>query len=414
MNERIQRMKNSKALTVLLSVLIACIVWIYVINDVDPDINDTIRNVPITVAGQEELEERGLMVTDLSADDLDLRLTGKRNALVNLTNKNIPITVDVSSVLKAGEYNLRCTVTLPTNITGGEVTVNNRETYRISVTVEERVQKTVEIRGIFSGSVAKGYQGGDFLLSPTEIELSGPSGLLETIDYAAVELTGSNLKETYSGLLELELVTKEGKTLSIDQVDCKASAIYAVYPVEMVKDVELTVDFLDGGGATRQNILYEIFPKSIRVSGSEKSLAALTSISLGSIDLAEVGGNHILILPIELPVGVKSVSGTEEAKVSVEFRGLSTKTVQVERFELLHIPEGYTAELLTEALSVTVRGSAEAVAALNADELRAEVDLSAVTPAEGEADVPVTVWMPETDGVGLIRTEHTVRVALTQ
>ena len=105
MNDFIRRMKESNGLTVLLSILIACILWIFVVSAENPDIHDAIRNIPITMTGVEHLEESGLVLTGQSMDDVDLQLTGKRNALVNLTNKNILVSADLSPITTPGPLN---------------------------------------------------------------------------------------------------------------------------------------------------------------------------------------------------------------------------------------------------------------------------------------------------------------------
>jgi len=414
MNDPIRRMKESKGLTVLLSILIACILWIFVVSSENPDIHDTIRNVPINLTGEEHLQESGLILVSQGADEVDLNLTGKRNALVNLTNKNILVSADLSDITTPGRYDLPCRVSLPDAITGGAVTVDNGESHRVEVEVEYRTEKTVEISGVFSGSVAKGFQGGEFTLSPTVIRISGPISVLESIAKARVTLTENNLKESFSGLLPIELVDHGGEVVNSDLVTCAATSVYAVYPVDMVREVELTVNFINGGGATEKNVSWEVFPESLVLLGPEEVLADLEELVVGTVDLASFNGNNILLFDIELPEGVVCESGVKQAKVSVALKGLVNKTLEVSRFNLINVPEGYVAGMVTTSIIVVVRGAEAAAEAVQANQLTAEVDFAGIEPVYGEMEVPVKISMSPMDDVGIVQTGYSVRVALTR
>lgn len=412
MNALIQRLKQSKALTVLLSVMIACIMWIYVEGEVDSDINDTIRNIPVTIVGQEELKDRELVITAQSKEELDLRLTGKRDALFGLTNKNISFTVDVSGISEEGTYDLLCAIALPYNIAGGGVTINNQEKCRVSLTVERRMKKTVEIQGSFEGSVAKGYQGGEFILSPSEIEIAGPESLIGMVERAQVTLNESNLKESFSGLLPIELVTSDNQSFPIQRVECEASSVYTVYPVMLVKEVGLKVEIEEGGGAAKEHITVDFFPKIITLSGPEEVLADLSEISVGKLELAEIEGDTSLFYPVELPEGVLCDGNFEEIQVTVNFHGLEVKTMKATAFELTNIPEGYRAELLISSLPVLVRGPHEPLEQVKEEQLKVTVDLSGVAGKEGALEAPASVTIAQNPQVGVVGKDHSLRIRL--
>lgn len=411
MNEFIKRMKNSKALSVLLSILIACIMWVYVVNTENPDIDDTIHDVPVVMEGTDVLEERGLILTGLSLKDMDLRLTGKRDGLFPLNETNITVTADVSSIQTAGSYTLRCTVSLPS---GSTVVVNNRDMYRVTVTVEERVSRTVAVRGELSGSVAKGYQGGEMSVSPASVEITGPASLVERIEYARVNLTGSGLKETYTGLLPLELIDEDGTVVTSGLIERANEMAYVHYPISMVKELELTVSLKDGGGATAENTAYTIEPSSVTVSGPEWKLSGLEEISLGEIDLVSVSDGSVVLLAINLPFGLTQEDGEKEVQIKVHFEGLVTKLLNVTEFELTGIPEGWSAQVDTTTLAVTVRGTEEAVAAVHAGQIRAVADLSSLTPESGEMEVPVRLSLTDASESAGVAGNYSIRVQLSR
>ncbi|MEI3141452.1 MAG: YbbR-like domain-containing protein [Lawsonibacter sp.] len=76
-------------------------------------------------------------------------------------------------------------------------------------------------------------------------------------------------------------------------------------------------EFLPGGGATADDITYEINPKSLIVSGAESDMESLNEISLGSVDLSKVVGTNTFTFPIDLDASLENVTGSTSATVTV-------------------------------------------------------------------------------------------------
>ena len=54
------------------------------------------------------------------------------------------------------------------------------------------------MRGGFEGSIADGYQRGEFSMAPEKVTVSGPQELVDQIDYARVTVTQTDMDATYS------------------------------------------------------------------------------------------------------------------------------------------------------------------------------------------------------------------------
>lgn len=86
---------------------------------------------------------------------------------------------------------------------------------------------------------------------------------------------------------------------------------------------------------------------------------------------------------IILPDGVTNLTGTTtSADVAVEVLGLETRSFTVNNISYTGLPEGYTAEVITQSLPVTLRGSAADLDAIRAENLTAVADLSKVSHTE--------------------------------
>jgi len=168
------------------------------------------------------------------------------------------------------------------------------------------------------------------------------------------------------------------------------------------------VDFLDGGGATRKNIKYEIEPKTITVSGPEEDMQYLNELSLGSVDLAQVMDTVTEEFPIYLPTELKNVSGLTTASVKVTISGLTTKAFEVSNIELTNVPKGYKAALTTRVRTIVLRGTKAELDKVSASQIRIVADLSELSTATGSYNVPVKVYLYTNGDVGVIGQNNVV------
>ena len=111
-----ERLKESRWLYILVSVLIAVAFWLYIRNVQNTASDYTIYNVPVQITNSRVLNERGLTVASLSQDTVNVTVNAPWSVQRNLNRNNIVATVDVSTITEAGSYELACTPRLPTNV----------------------------------------------------------------------------------------------------------------------------------------------------------------------------------------------------------------------------------------------------------------------------------------------------------
>ena len=147
--------------------------------------------------------------------------------------------------------------------------------------------------------------------------------------------------------------------------------------IQRVKEVNLQLDVIYGGGAGPDNAHIALSTETIRLSGGEAVLEELgDTITLGRINLAEITKAQTLTFPITLPEGVTNLTGVAEVEAEISFQGLSTREFTVETITVTNVPEGMEAELITEKLQVTVRGITPLVTALTEEDISVTVDLT--------------------------------------
>lgn len=397
-----ERLKESKWVYVLISVVLALTFWLYVRTVQDPQDFSWIYNVPVQVTGSTVLTRQGLTVAELSAETVNLRVEGPTSTLDDLLKyrKEIYVSVDVSKCAE-GENRLAYVPVYPANVNKDKLITTERNPDAIAVTVEKLYTKTFEVEFQLKGKVAKGYQAGTPAVNPETVVVSGAVEQVSRVAKVAAILENENLNERFAGDLPLTLLDASGEVLEDLEVTLDTESVYVVLPVVVVKEIPLTVNFLAGGGATEDDIRYKIEPKTITVSGAEEDLRDLTELSLGSVDLAKVVGTNSITRPIDLDPRLENVSGITQATVEVTVSGLSTRSFDVDNIVLSNTPEGYTVTSATQVRTVVVRGREEDLDAIDASQLRIVADMSEISTV-GTYSIPVKVYLDASSKVGVI------------
>ena len=135
-------------------------------------------------------------------------------------------------------------------------------------------------------------------------------------------------------------------------------------------------------------------------------------MDLGTVNLGELTGDTVMTLPIVLPEGITNETGITEATVEVKFPNLRTTTMMVDNIQLINVPEGMKAELVTQQLEVKLRGPASLIENITNENVIITVDLVTAQPGTDKYTAQVTV-QSSFAGVGAMNT-YTVMVTLAE
>lgn len=415
-----QEKTKHSGLMMVISVIAAIVVWSYVGNVANRDESGVFRNIPVNFVGLEDLENRGLTVISGLDQTVTLNITGKRDAIRLLSADTINITVDVSTTIQQpGQFTQAYQINyeLPSTASRSSLVVTDQYPLNITFTVAKVETRTIPIRGTMTGGVAEGYQAGSFSFSPESIEIRGEASVVNSIEYALVTLEQENLAATFHGELPYTLISFVGDVVDTTDLETDYTLIDTTLPIIRLKEVELSVGLLPGGGISsdmiKKYVTCEIVPSTIMVSGAETDLEALQKLSLGNIDLSKVFGDSELTFTIPLASELTNVSGVTEATVKIEIHGLSVGTMETDNIELINAPSGYKGKAVTQSCSIQLRGTEEALEALTAEQLRVVGDLQSATVSTGTQTIPVKVYVDSGGEIGVLG-EYSIVVSISR
>ena len=265
----INKIVSSKAFWIIISLLASFLLWTYIMSTEETTIEMTFSNVKVVYQGADDLRAtRGLIVTGADADTVSVRLKGTRRVLGNLSSADLSAVIDVSGISQAREMQVSYSLQYPTNVDKSSITVLSKSPETISFSVVQEANKTLEVKGVFTGSVKDGYTAEPIQVDPSSITLYGPQEELDAVDSICVYVTRTDLDKSIAPTnCPYVLLDKDGNKLTPKEITGNYDTVSVSMPVLMNKDLPLTVSLVGGAGATEDNCVVEIEPKSIQVAG---------------------------------------------------------------------------------------------------------------------------------------------------
>ena len=367
--------------SVLLSLACAFGLWLYVITTVSPGSTDTYYNIPIVWEGESVLNENGLMVTAVSSNTVNLRLSGNRSDLSKVNSANITIKADLSKIREPGTQ-IPISYTSPTfpgDVASNAFVIESKEPDTIYVTVVKRISKTVPVEVTWVGTTAEGFMidRENKTLDHPEVTVTGPESVVNTIAKATITVDLDGRRESISESYNYTLCDEQGNPVDAKLITTDVEQVRLDVTIRAVKDLRLTYTLNPGGGANAENTTVTLSAETIRVSGSEAALENLgDTLSIGSINLADITRDTTLTFGVALPEGITNLTGINEVTAEVSFHGLATKEMTVAQIEAVNVPEGLEVELITEKLTVTLRGPTEQISKVTPEDVTAIADFT--------------------------------------
>ena len=283
----------------IVSVIIAILLWIYAVYEVNPQYEMWIRNVPVSVLNVDSAFTNGnLEVVGENRDILeksykvDVKVKGKRNVVSSLEKKDIICTLDAKDIRGAGEYTIK---------TGYEVSKENVDVIKITpsvikLSVEKTESKMLNIEIKTSGKLPEGFEL-ENVSSKESVKVTGALSKIDNVSSAAVTLDCSSLsKSDTEKTLPVELFDENGNVCDSSGLTKTLDSVKVTFDLVTEREVKL--------------VLYPHYKENNTVNRSGKNV----KLSVNSPDANEDGG---IEMKVKLRGTDKAISQYESGKTPV-------------------------------------------------------------------------------------------------
>lgn len=398
-----KKLYDSRAFWMIVSLLASLAIWVYVTSMQSTEFSQTFYGVEVELVGESTLREtKNMVITDLDTSTVTVRIKGPRRIVAGLDPSDLKACVDVSKLSRSAYTTQQYYISYPDGTDTTNINDSNKSPSTISFMVSPLNTKTVQVRGSFDGSLAEGYTAETPVFEPATITVSGADANLKDVSYAWVTFGKENVDSTYKVETGFTLMNENGEECSTVGLTCSEDVVTATLPLLLVKEVPLSVDIIEGAGATKANTKIKVEPDSITLAGDSAVLTGMNKIVLDTIYLTDFEKTFSQTYTIPIDNDMNNLTGVTEAKVTVEIVGLETRVFKVKNISCTNVTEGYEADIISESIDVIIRGTPEQLDQLKGDNIRAVADLTDYKESTGQFMPNVRIVVDGSTDVGAV------------
>lgn len=375
----------------LLSLGIAVMIWLIIINVADPVTTRNFSGLEVNIINQSAITSINQVYEVVEGQTVDFTVRGKTSVIKNLNISDFSASADLSklSPVFAADIVVKCDKA--ENI---EINTKNR---MLIVKLEDVATKNMQVTVDTIGEVADGYYVDDFEVKPNIITVSGGKSKIERIDSVKVDVDVSGAKKNFSSDAILVAYDEDGNKLDSSYYTFlyNGDAIETVnVGISIYNTKEIPVE-IDVKGTPQEGYVYnneyEFTPTVITVGGPAKRLSGIERIVI----LVDISGaseqyeTNVVIMDY-LPNGVKLVSSENNISIRIQLDSVITSSVEVSstNITIKNRPDDMNVYFPNnDTFLLELKGTDEQIRKFTGESIGAYVDLSEV--GEGTSYIQV-------------------------
>lgn len=386
---------------IILSLLLAILIWLVVAMTLYPSIPKTIENIPLSVdiAGSPAADS-GLSVISCDVDTVDVQLVGSRTQIGNLNAENLTAYVDYENVTSTGKKTLSIKVKSDSginyevkSITPSTAVVELDKYDTLPFEVKPKIPNVKYAEG-------KTIDPDEFTCEPDIINITGPSAQLAKISSVyAVSDRNLTLDSSYTlNSDEVQLFSEDGTRIDASSLLFDTSTFTINIPVLTQKTVKPVVQILNAPTDFDQSCLdFKMSADSLTIASNNSFSEIPDTLDIGKIPLSDLDigySNTFDISTVLETSGMINKSGIDSITVTLNDEGLAKKEFVLDgsSIRLSNTPnDNYDYDILTQKLTISVIGPEGVISELTASDFTADVNLLNADTSQDQFNYDVTI-----------------------
>lgn len=377
-----------------LSVFIAILLWIIIVNVDNPITTAKFRDVPVKIINDNIVLDLDQVYDVTQGETVDFTVEARKNIVDRLKTRDFNVIADFN---KISVYDTIQIEILPPEYDGERIRIVEGKYPVMKISREASMEKNFKVDIIEKGNVAEGHYIGEKTASPNILTISGPRARVENVASIVVEIDVTGASESFNVKAIPKPLDSDGQFINDLKLTLNEEEVSVKVKIFKTKQINLLIsptgEPFDGYKMT--DIEYE--PRTITIAGIGEEFNDLRYISINE----DIGGATTTIekdieLQDYLPEGIYLV-GEPTAVVKIKIERLKPKTLSILPIDLRmkNKPEA-TLVRYKDALpiTITVLGTQEDLEELKISDIKPYIDLSEIRFEDGatrEFEVPVLI-----------------------
>ena len=287
---------------IILSVLLAVVMWAFVVTSTNPSVNRTFRNVPILVQNNDKLENKGYTIIGIDeVNDVNIKLEGSRDKMVNLKESDVQASIDVMNV-REGIQSVKVRVDTPSGVNLAGI-----DPAEININVQKIITKKFPVNLVIKDSLKDGKSVEVKEQSLKEITVKGPASEVNKIDRVEVDINDPEYLDGKMHNIDIHILGKDGKeVVNVERSDTDVNVSFTVTETKRVKINLKTYGEVADGYEVKSTM---VSPDDLVLKGNGQVLKTIDNVDTYPVNISNIKTDKEGDIRLNLPEGVSLYDG---------------------------------------------------------------------------------------------------------
>lgn len=390
--------KSKQEITaIIVSVLLAFVMWIYAMTDKNPLETRTVENIPVQLTNTETLEQFGYALTPDQSFTINLEIRCKAldvGTAIDTANYNIVADLNNIATFKKGENNIPVEIT--SKPSGIQVDNPTGAPYYIKVKLETLETKSVGVNINPIGNVKEGFGYLDPITKPTQVTVSGPESVVNSVNSVNGQIDITGKSSDVNASIAIKPVDRDGN--EVKYVSIEKPVVDVSIPVKPAKEVGVIVDTVGNIGSNKVLKKINLSTEKVKIIGDKKYLDNVKEVRTVPYDISKIKTTYTDTLTLNLPEGIEVFHNMNTVSAEFVVENVIEDTVRIP-INIVNQKQGYNYSTSVSDVNITLRGAESTINSLDTGTISAVVDVNNIDVGQHNLELKINV----PDGISIAK-----------
>ncbi|MDY3119261.1 MAG: CdaR family protein [Peptoniphilus sp.] len=360
--------KNRDTITKIFSLILAILLWFFIITEIDPVITKDFTNVDVELRNQSAMREAGLELLKSDAYTTSIVVSGNRSAIVGLKEEDISAYVDLAEVQPGSQR-----LPIHFRLSDDNVKIKKSNPTAITVVVDEMVTMKKPVTITAKGQPAEGMVLDRITVNQDQVVVKGPKKDVDKVHSVSGFIAIDDAKETVVSSVELLPLDQNKNVIAGLEITPNTVGVQAA--ISKAKSVPIEVNYKTDASADFDRERAILTPSSVIIAGDSDAIDRIASLSTRPVDPKELMNTNALSIELVVPEGVHLVNPDESIILRYMRKESSRRSLEVSTAHLsLEKGANLSDFNVPNKIDVEVYGDAGLVEAIRSSDIQLTVD----------------------------------------
>ncbi|MFA9422811.1 MAG: YbbR-like domain-containing protein [Sedimentibacter sp.] len=379
------KIKNDKLVIQITCIVVSVILWMIIMVETNPPLENTYTNIPVTIKNLSALENSNLIMMNIDKDNItvNVKVKGYNDQLNKITKSDFSAYIDVLGYGE-GLTNAKVEIVGPNGIE-----ISNTYPSQIACNIESVISRVMDVTVQFDGSQAENYYKDLPTSNPSSVKITGPRSVVNSAELAVATVNIDGVQNNFTKIVPVRIYNGMDTEIFMSVPTENVEVSVPVYPTKYVDLVPVIRGLPDEG---YQVVEATAKPEKVKIAARQDILDTINQLNLTELDISGAYNNILSSREIMSIDGLTILDLTTTPVVNVVIEKIIEKQFIFLKSEIqfINVQDGNLVNIEdpNSEITVTVKGTTSIVNAvkksdliLTADLLQAEVGQNTISIA---------------------------------